>query len=251
MPTWPRNGCCPGCANRCHRGTGTRWWRPSRASRSPRSLPACCRTPSPSARWRLPWRCWANPSAARPAGSLASTGAPGTPTPAELVGCRPWLIRCSDRPIRCRPIRCRPIRCRPPARALGCAGWPARCSPRWRSCVVWFALIAPNRLEQLTPGNLVRIPIEGLVLVGLGLVLPGRARRAFAVAVGLLLGLLMRHQDPRRRLLRGAEPAVQPGHRLEQPVTGPRRAARFDRPELGRRGRGRSGAARPRRSSAR
>jgi hypothetical protein len=56
--------------------------------------------------------------------------------------------------------------------------------------LVWFALIAPNRLEQLTPGNLVRIPIEGLVLVGVGLALPGRARRAFAAAVGLLLGLL-------------------------------------------------------------
>jgi hypothetical protein len=56
--------------------------------------------------------------------------------------------------------------------------------------IVWFALIAPNRLEQLTPAHLVRIPIEGLVLVGLGLALPGRARRACAVAVGLLLGLL-------------------------------------------------------------
>ena len=56
--------------------------------------------------------------------------------------------------------------------------------------VVWLALITPDRLEQLTPGALVRLPIEGLAVVGLGLLLPARPRRAFAVVAGLLLGLL-------------------------------------------------------------
>jgi hypothetical protein len=55
---------------------------------------------------------------------------------------------------------------------------------------VWLVLIAPDRLEQLRPATLVRIPIEGLLLVALGLLLPARPRRLVAALIGLLLGLL-------------------------------------------------------------
>ena len=33
--------------------------------------------------------------------------------------------------------------------------------------LVWFALVAPDRLDRLGPGAFVRIPIEGLVIVAL------------------------------------------------------------------------------------
>ena len=56
--------------------------------------------------------------------------------------------------------------------------------------LVWFALVAPNHASGLTPGQFVRIPLEGLVVAGLALVLPSRVRRATAVVVGVLLGLL-------------------------------------------------------------
>ena len=56
---------------------------------------------------------------------------------------------------------------------------------------VWFVLVAPNEVDQLTPEAFVRIPLEGLLLLALGLVLPPLARRVFAVAIGLVLGLLV------------------------------------------------------------
>jgi phosphatidylglycerophosphate synthase len=56
--------------------------------------------------------------------------------------------------------------------------------------LVWFALVAPNRADDLTLGAFLRIPVEGLVLVGLALVLPRRPRRITAAVAGLLLGLL-------------------------------------------------------------
>jgi phosphatidylglycerophosphate synthase len=56
--------------------------------------------------------------------------------------------------------------------------------------LVWAALVAPNHLEQFTPSAFVRIPIEGLVVIAVGLVLPSRARQAFAVLVGLLVGMV-------------------------------------------------------------
>ena len=56
--------------------------------------------------------------------------------------------------------------------------------------LVWFALVAPNELTEVTPGAFVRIPLEGLVLVGVVLVLPRRVRAVAAVAVGVALGLL-------------------------------------------------------------
>ena len=56
--------------------------------------------------------------------------------------------------------------------------------------LVWFALVAPDRLDRLGPGAFVRIPIEGLVIVALSVILPPRARRILAIVVGLALGLL-------------------------------------------------------------
>ena len=56
--------------------------------------------------------------------------------------------------------------------------------------LVWFALVFPDQLSRLTPGALLRIPVEGLILVALALVLPTTARRVLAAVVGLGLGLL-------------------------------------------------------------
>jgi phosphatidylglycerophosphate synthase len=56
--------------------------------------------------------------------------------------------------------------------------------------VVWAALVAPDRLERLTPAWFLRIPVEGLIMVGVGLVLPRRPRQVVAWVAGVLLGLL-------------------------------------------------------------
>ena len=56
--------------------------------------------------------------------------------------------------------------------------------------IVWAVLVAPPRLDQLTPAAFARIPLEGLVLVGLALVLRPRPRRIMAAATGIALALL-------------------------------------------------------------
>ena len=56
--------------------------------------------------------------------------------------------------------------------------------------LVWFALIAPNALSDMTPSAFLRIPLEGLVVVALVLVLPTVVGRTTAVVAGLVLGLL-------------------------------------------------------------
>jgi hypothetical protein len=56
--------------------------------------------------------------------------------------------------------------------------------------LVWFALVFPDQLSRLTPAALLRIPVEGLILVALVLVLPAAARRVLAAVVGVGLGLL-------------------------------------------------------------
>jgi phosphatidylglycerophosphate synthase len=57
--------------------------------------------------------------------------------------------------------------------------------------LVWFALVAPNKLSGLAPGAFVRIPLEGLILVLLALVLRPRAGRAAAIVIGVVLSLLV------------------------------------------------------------
>jgi len=55
---------------------------------------------------------------------------------------------------------------------------------------VWLALVLPNRATLLSTGEILRIPVEMLVVAALALVLPVWARRTVAVVGGLLLGLL-------------------------------------------------------------
>lgn len=57
--------------------------------------------------------------------------------------------------------------------------------------VVWVALVAPEGGTPLSPATFIRIPVEGLILVGLVLVLPPRARRWVEVLVGVALGVLL------------------------------------------------------------
>ena len=56
--------------------------------------------------------------------------------------------------------------------------------------VLWFDLLAPDRLWLFPPGAFARIPVEALVLVAVALVLPPRPRRIVAAIAGILLGLL-------------------------------------------------------------
>jgi phosphatidylglycerophosphate synthase len=57
--------------------------------------------------------------------------------------------------------------------------------------VVWFALAAPDRPSDLTLGAFVRLPLELLVLVALGMALPAAPRRVLAVVVGTVLAVLV------------------------------------------------------------
>ncbi len=56
--------------------------------------------------------------------------------------------------------------------------------------LVWFALVGPDELNQLTPSVFLRIPVEGLLLVVVALVLPARWGRVIAAVMGFVLGLL-------------------------------------------------------------
>jgi hypothetical protein len=56
--------------------------------------------------------------------------------------------------------------------------------------LVWSVLVLPERLFRLTPAGFLRIPLEGLVLVGLALLLPSRWMRVVATVAGVLLGLV-------------------------------------------------------------
>jgi phosphatidylglycerophosphate synthase len=57
--------------------------------------------------------------------------------------------------------------------------------------VVWAALVAPIRPWLLTAGSFVRLPLEGLVIVGLAVALPTRARRVVPWLVGPAVGVLV------------------------------------------------------------
>jgi phosphatidylglycerophosphate synthase len=57
--------------------------------------------------------------------------------------------------------------------------------------VVWFALVFQTRPCLLTPGSFVRLPLEGLVIVGLAVALPTRARRLVPWVIGPLLGVVV------------------------------------------------------------
>ncbi|MEE1830857.1 sulfatase [Streptomyces sp. SP17KL33] len=80
-------------------------------------------------------------------------------------------------------------------------GWRSR-HPRAARGVAWagtglalvlvlFALVVPNDITELDPGRFLRIPAEGILVAGLLLVLPAKARRVAVVVVGVVLGLLV------------------------------------------------------------
>ena len=56
--------------------------------------------------------------------------------------------------------------------------------------LVWFALVSPHRLRDMSVSSFLRVPLELLVLAALAVLLPPRWRRRAAVGVGLLLGVL-------------------------------------------------------------
>lgn len=75
------------------------------------------------------------------------------------------------------------------------AGTRARAVARWTTTalallLVWVALTGPDGAGPLAPAAFARLPLEGLLLFGLLLVLPSRARGRTAVLLGLVLGLL-------------------------------------------------------------
>jgi hypothetical protein len=97
-----------------------------------------------------------------------------TPTPEHDGGDGPRPAGGTDVSRRQRPVVGRVLT------ALACA-------------LVLFALIGPNRIENLTPAAFLRIPIEGLLYVAFFLALPSAATRlgkVVAVLAGLGLGLL-------------------------------------------------------------
>jgi hypothetical protein len=57
--------------------------------------------------------------------------------------------------------------------------------------LVWGALVAPDHPSRLAPGTLVRLPLEGIVVVALAVALPATPRRVLAWVVGPALGLLV------------------------------------------------------------
>ena len=75
-------------------------------------------------------------------------------------------------------------------RAVAARVITARVIPALAVLVVWFSMIFPNQLSRFAPGALLRLPVEALILVALGLVLPRAWRRSMATVVGLVLGLL-------------------------------------------------------------
>jgi len=56
--------------------------------------------------------------------------------------------------------------------------------------VLWFGLVHPSLTDGIGPRDLIRIPVEGLALVGVALVLPAWARRVVAVLAGVALAVL-------------------------------------------------------------
>jgi hypothetical protein len=57
--------------------------------------------------------------------------------------------------------------------------------------MVWAVLVAPDQPQYLTLNAFLRLPLEGLVLIGLAVALPARGRRILAVTVGVALTLVV------------------------------------------------------------
>ena len=83
--------------------------------------------------------------------------------------------------------RSRPVAAPPPG--AGCAEWSAPQSTALAFFLVWVALTAPDAPGQ-GASALLRIPVEGLVLVAIALMVPPRAGRVIAVGAGVVLAVL-------------------------------------------------------------
>jgi hypothetical protein len=57
--------------------------------------------------------------------------------------------------------------------------------------IVWAALVAPDRPQDLTPTAFLRLPLEGVVAVALAAIAPTALRRAGAALLGPVLGLIV------------------------------------------------------------
>ncbi len=68
--------------------------------------------------------------------------------------------------------------------------WATRLTGLLACLVVWAVLVAPDEIGALSPAAFARIPLEGVVLVGLVLLLPARPAAWLATGAGLALGAL-------------------------------------------------------------
>jgi hypothetical protein len=68
--------------------------------------------------------------------------------------------------------------------------WVTRLTGLLACLVVWTVLVAPDEVGALSPAAFARIPLEGLVLVGLLLLLPPRPAAWLAGVAGLALGVV-------------------------------------------------------------
>jgi phosphatidylglycerophosphate synthase len=68
--------------------------------------------------------------------------------------------------------------------------WVTRLTGLLACLVVWAVLVAPDEVAAVSPAAFARIPLEGLVLVGLVLLLPSRPAVWLATSAGLVLGVL-------------------------------------------------------------
>ncbi|MGW1915270.1 sulfatase [Streptomyces sp. NPDC002076] len=78
----------------------------------------------------------------------------------------------------------------PPGRRARIARYAAVGSSVLAVGVLLAALLLPNRPDRLTPAAVEHLPAEGILLAVVLLVLPSRARRAAAAAIGVLIGLV-------------------------------------------------------------
>lgn len=78
----------------------------------------------------------------------------------------------------------------PPGRRARIARYAAVGSTVLAVGVLLAALLLPNRPDRLTPAAVEHLPAEGILLAVVLLVLPSRARRAAAAAIGVLIGLV-------------------------------------------------------------
>ena len=66
----------------------------------------------------------------------------------------------------------------------------AGCATALAVALVWFALVAPTRPDRLTPGAVLRLPVEAVVLAAVVLVVAARPTRALTVVVGAVLAVV-------------------------------------------------------------